>query len=340
MSKGNYLRSKSVLVTGGAGFIGHHVVEHFLRNTDWEIVILDALNYAGNLNRLTNIDSFEANRHRVKFVYHDLRAPIMEGVAGMIGQVDYILHLAAETHVDKSLQDPTPFVYSNVVGTLNMLEFARNYQTDLKRYIQISTDEVYGPAPEGINWKEWDRLKPSNPYSATKAGADCLALAYANSYKTSIIITRTMNNFGERQDPEKFVPKTIRHLLRGEKVIIHGTPDNIGSRHWLHARNHADALLFLLTHGENGEIYNVVGDIELDNLEMANKIAKVVMNRELIAEEVEFIDFYKSRPGHDRRYALDGMKIREAGWEPKVPFDESLERTIKWTLKHREWLNL
>jgi len=340
MSTGKHLKGRKILITGGAGFIGHHVVEHFLKNTDWEIVILDSLNYAGNLNRLSSISIFEANRHRIKFVYHDLRAPITGGVANMIGQVDYILHLAAETHVDRSLQDPTPFVYSNVVGTLNMLEFARNYQTYLKCYIQISTDEVYGPTPEGINWKEWDRLKPSNPYSATKAGADCLALAYANSYKMPIMVTRTMNNFGERQHPEKFIPKTIRHLSNGEKVIIHGTPDNIGSRHWLHARNHADALLFLLTHGENGEIYNVVGEIELNNLEMANKIAKVVINRELMAEEIEFIDFHKSRPGHDRRYALDGTKIREMGWKPTVPFDESLERTIKWTLKHKEWLNL
>jgi len=340
MSIGKHLKGRNILITGGPGFIGHHVVEHFLKNTDWEIVILDSLNYAGNLNRLSSINIFEANRHRIKFVYHDLRAPITGGVANMIGQVDYILHLAAETHVDRSLQDPTLFVYSNVIGTLDMLEFARNYQTYLKRYIQISTDEVYGPAPEGVNWKEWDRLKPSNPYSATKAGADCLALAYANSYKMPIMVTRTMNNFGERQHPEKFIPKTIRHLLNGEKVIIHGTPDNIGSRHWLHARNHADALLFLLTHGENGEIYNVVGEIELNNLEMANKIAKVVINRELMAEEIEFIGFHKSRPGHDRRYALDGTKIREMGWKLTVPFDESLERTIKWTLKHKEWLSL
>lgn len=340
MSTGKHLKGKRILVTGGAGFIGHHVVEHLLKNGDWEIVILDGLNYSGNLNRLAAINIFEANRYRIKFIYHDLRAPIIGGTANMIGEVDHILHLAAETHVDRSLQDPTPFVYSNVVGTLNMLEFARNYQTDLKRYIQISTDEVYGPAPEGVYWKEWDRLRPSNPYSATKAGADCLALAYANSYKMPIIVTRTMNNFGERQHPEKFVPKIIRHVLKEEKVIIHGTPDNIGSRHWLHARNHADALLFLLTHGENGEIYNVVGEIELNNLEMANKIAKVVMNRELMAEEIEFIDFHKSRPGHDRRYALDGTKMREMGWKPPVPFDGSLKKTIKWTLQHKEWLHL
>jgi dTDP-glucose 4,6-dehydratase len=336
----NKKEGEPILITGGAGFIGHHVVEHFLKNTDFTIVILDSLNYAGNLKRLADIDIWTKERYRVKFIWHDLRAEISQSVANMIGQVDYILHLAAETSVDKSLRDPRPFVYSNVVGTMNMLEFARNYQKNLKKYIQISTDEVYGPAPEGVNYKEWDRLKPSNPYSATKAGADCLAFSYAHSFKMPIIITRTMNNFGERQDAEKFIPKTIRSLLQGKKIVIHGTPQNIGSRYWLHARNHADALLFLSTYGENGEIYNVVGNVELNNLEMARLIAKFMGKGLDVEKDIEFVDFHKSRPGHDRRYALDGTKIKQVGWFPPVAFEKSLEKTVKWTLEHPQWLNL
>lgn len=332
---------KRILITGGCGFIGHHVVEHFLKNTDFEIVLLDGLNYAGNLNRFNNMPVYLENPKRVKFVWHDLRSPVVGGIIKMIGQVDYILHLAAETHVDRSLQDPTPFVYSNVVGTFNLLEFARNYQKNLKKFIQISTDEVYGPAPEGVNYREWDRLKPTNPYAATKAGADCLALSYVTSFKVPIIITRSMNNFGERQHPEKFIPKIMNHLLKGEKAIIHGTPDNIGSRFWLHARNHADALLFLLERGESGEIYNIVGEKELNNLEIAQRVSKIVRGRELdISKEVEFVPFGKVRPGHDRRYSLDGAKIRNLGWKQPIDFEASFEKTIKWTLNHPEWLEI
>ncbi len=333
--------AKKILITGGCGFIGHHVVEHFLKNTDFDIVILDGLNYAGNLNRFNDMPVFQENRQRIKFIWHDLKSPIVDVVAKMIGQVDYILHLAAETHVGRSLKDPTPFVYTNVVGTLNLLEFTRHYQRNLKRYIQISTDEVYGPAPENVSYKEWDRLKPGNPYAATKAGADCLALSYVNSFKLPIIITRTMNNFGERQHPEKFIPKIIKHLLKGEKVEIHGTPGNIGSRFWLHARNHADALLFLLTHGENGEIYNIVGEKEVTNLEIAQRIAKILLNRELDLEtEVEFIPFNKSRPGHDKRYALDGSQIKNLGWESPITFEGSFDKTIKWIIEHPKWLEI
>lgn len=332
---------KKILITGGCGFIGHHVVEHFLKNTDFEIVILDGLNYAGNLNRFKDMPVFQENPSRTNFIWHDLKSPITEGVAKMIGQVDYILHLAAETHVERSLKDPIPFVYSNVLGTANLLEFSRHYQKNLEKYIQISTDEVYGPAPKNTSFKEWDRVKPTNPYAATKAGADCLAFSYVNSFKMPIIITRTMNNFGERQHPEKFIPKTINHLSKKEKIEIHGTPTNIGSRFWLHARNHADALLFILTKGKNGEIYNIVGEKELNNLEIAQRISKIIRGRELdIEKEVKFIPFEKVRPGHDKRYALDGSKMSKLGWKPSVDFESSFEKTVKWIADHPLWLKI
>lgn len=323
-----------VLITGGAGFIGHHMVEHFLANTDWEIVILDKLTYAGDLNRI--VDS-GMDLERIKFVYHDIRAPLNGRIKNEIGSVDYIIHAAAETHVDRSLVDAEPFVYSNIVGTYNMLEYAKQHRVE--KYIQISTDEVYGPAPDGIKWKEWDRLYPSNPYSAAKAGGDCLALAYGKSFKLPITITRTMNNFGERQHPEKFVPMIIKRTLNGETITVHGEKlkDGTwrsGSRIWLHARNHADAILFLLNSNTDEEIINVAGNIEVSNLDMVKLIAEM-MGKE---SEWEWLDFHASRPGHDLRYALDGDLLLRLGWKSPVPFKASLEKMVKWTIEHPKYL--
>jgi dTDP-glucose 4,6-dehydratase len=325
---------EKVLVTGGTGFIGHHFVEHILKNTDWDVKILDGLSYAGNLNRLIATQAYHDNKSRVSFIYHDLRSPISDLLKQQIGEVNYIVHFAAETHVDRSLEDATPFVYSNVVGTLNILNFAKSL-TSLKKYVQISTDEVYGAAPEGVNYKEWDRLAPSNPYSATKAGADCLVLAYAHSFKLPAIITRTMNNFGERQHPEKFVPKTIRAILRGEKLTVHGLKDRVSTRKWLHCRNFADGVLFLIRRPEvvREDIFHIAG-VEVDVLTLAQKIAGII-GKPL---DYEYLDFHSTRPGHDLRYSLDASKIKEMGWIQPVNFEESLEKTVRWTLAHPEWL--
>jgi len=329
------------LITGGCGFIGGHCVEHFLKNTDWEIVILDSLTYAGNLNRLTDIDVFEKERKRIHYIWHDLKSPINESVSSLIGDVDYIFHLAAESHVDKSLKDPVPFVHNNVVGTCNILEFARS-QKGLRLFFNFGTDEEFGPAPEEYKFREGDTWKPSNPYSASKCGQAALGLAYYISFGLPVISTKTMNNFGERQHPEKFIPKTISAILNKEKVIIHGTPGNIGSRTWLHARNTADALLFLTEKGRAGETYNISGNVELNNLEMANKIAVAIplFGRPLKDDEIEYVDFHKCRPGHDKRYALDGSKIMDLGWKPRVDFDESLNKMVNWSIEHPQWLNV
>ena len=325
-----------VLVTGGAGFIGHHFVNHLLVNTDWELVILDKLNYAScGWDRIRDINVFDPKR--VSLLSADFVNPIDHGLAKEIGDVDYIAHIGAETHVDNSIRSPEPFVMSNVVGTMRLLDFARTLP-DLKKFFLFSTDEIYGHAPEGVAYKEWDRHNPTNPYAATKAGGEMLGIAYANTYGLPIVITNCMNVFGERQHPEKFVPKTIQHILSGDKVPIHYDPttNKIGSRFWIHARNVAAAIMFLIDHGKVNDKYNIVGEKELNNLEVAQFIAKV-LGKEL---NYELVDPNKIRPGHDFRYALDGNKLFELGFKFPKPFEESLEKTIKWGLERPEWFDV
>ena len=327
-------KKMKILITGGTGFIGHHMIEHFIKNTDWKIIVLDRLSYAGDMNRV--VDS-GVDLSRIRFVYHDIRATINKRIANEIGEVDYIVHAAAETHVENSLVEPEPFIYTNMVGTFNMLEYARKVKS-LKKYIQVSTDEVYGPAPKGVNWQEWDRLSPSNPYAATKAGGDCLAMAYKKSYRLPVTITRTMNNFGERQHPEKFVPMIIKRILSGDEISVHGEKKKdtwlSGSRIWLHARNHADAILFLLKSETDEAIINVVGDTEVSNLDMVKLIGNI-MNKE---PKWKWMDFHSSRPGHDVRYSLDGNKLFQMGWVSPMKFEESMKKTIEWTIKNSRYL--
>lgn len=323
-----------ILVTGGNGFIGHHFCEHVLKNTDWEIVIIDRLSYASyGYSRLKEVSVYDDKR--VQHFTHDFTSPIEEYLVYEIGKINYIVHLGAETHVDRSITNPRPFVYSNVVGTLNILEFARSLK-DLKLMIYFSTDEVFGPAPVGVNFKEWDRYNSSNPYAASKAGGEELCLAYRNTYEVPIAITHTMNAFGERQHSEKFIPKVIRKVLAKEEVIIHAdkTCKIPGSRFWIHARNIADAVLFLLKHAYSGDKYNIVGEKEINNLQMALEIA-AILKKPL---KFKMVDFHSSRPGHDLRYALDGTKLRNMGYSFPKNFEESLEKTIRWTLENQKWL--
>lgn len=324
----------TALITGGAGFIGHHLVEHLLRNTDWNLVILDRLDCSGSLNRLVEIADWERHKRRVRWIWHDLRAPISQQTTKQIGNVDLILHLAAGTHVDRSITDPLSFVYDNVVGTANLLEYAR--QVYPERVLYFSTDEVFGPAPAGTAYREWDRYRSGNPYAATKAGAEELAISYANTYGMPVLVTHCMNVFGERQHPEKFVPNTIAKVSTGELVTIHAdkTKTRAGSRFYIHARNVADAVLFVLNRGVTGEKYNIVGEREVDNLQLAQAIAESV-GRPL---SYEMVDFHSSRPGHDLRYALDGSRLAEMGWKPPVSFEQSLQRVVKWTLQNPRWL--
>jgi len=339
------------LITGAAGFIGSHLTEHLLKSTDWELVLVDKLAYASNgLARLNDIQAFSQAKNRVHMFPIDIAQPIPVMLEREIGSIDYVLHLAAETHVDNSITDPRPFVMSNVVGTMEMLQFARRLNSRLKKFVLLSTDEVFGPAPEGVAYKENDRYNSTNPYSATKAAAEELCMAWANSYGIPVVIVHAMNNFGERQHPEKFIPNTVRKILRREKIAIHANKNRTkaGSRQYIHARNTSAAILFLLQKiGNGGSIrlrdkYNIVGEQEVDNLELVQKIHQLmekILNQSFELN-YELVDFHGSRPGHDLRYCLDGDKLARMGWAPPKTFDESLEKTVQWMLnpKNLHWL--
>ena len=340
--------SKRILITGGAGFIAHHVVDKILSTTDWEIITIDRLDFSGNLNRLNEVvlSHPEPERKRVKVVHHDLKAEINPEVAATIGNIDYNSHLAAGSHVDRSITHPLEFVMDNVVGTANILDYARKLDK-LERFAYFSTDEIFGPAPKGMNYRENDRYNSTNPYSATKAGAEELVVAYENTYGLPSLITHTMNVFGERQNAEKYIPMVIKKVRDNEKVTVHANKEkNIaGSRHYIHAEDVAEALLFLYNYdissmkadktGAKCQKFNIVGKDEIDNLELAQFIAKT-QKKDLI---YEMVDFHSQRPGHDLRYALDGSKMKKMGWEPKSAF-KRLESTIQWTLNNDRWLKI
>ena len=317
----------SILVTGAAGFAGSHIVEEILTQTKNYVVALDCLTYAGRLDRLAHLP-----QDRIRVVHHDFREPLGKGLLYDLESVDAIVHNGAESHVLRSIVDPELFVQSNIMGTFNMLQAAR--ELEVNRFLYVSTDEVYGPAVPSLAYEETDRLRPSNPYSATKAAGDMLALAWKRTFTVPVIITRTMNMFGKRQHPEKMVPKTIRAILRNEVVDIHcnaqGAP---GVRHWLSARNQASAILYLLKHGVDGEIYNVTGD-RLSNLEMASELA-AAMHR---ASAFRFVDVFSSHPGHDFSYDICDAKIRNLGWQPVVGFMEALRDTVQFSVANPEWL--
>ena len=325
-----------LLLTGGCGFIGHHFAEHLYKNTDWEIIILDKLSYASNgFERLR--DTKILNDKRLKIFTNDLINPIPDGIKKEIGQdVDYIVHMAAETHVDNSIKDPKTFLDNNIGSTFNMLEYARSLP-NLKQFFYFSTDEVFGPALGDTLFKEWDRHKPTNPYSASKSAAEQICIAYENTYKLPLIIVNVMNAFGERQHVEKFIPLCIKKLLNNEKIYIHSYPDKkkAGTRFYIHGRNIAAAVLFLIKNGKLGEKYNIAGEREVSNLEMAQMIARF-MNKEL---NYEMVDFHKDRPGHDLRYGLDGNKLFNMGFKLPLNFEESLKKTVDWTIRNQKWLD-
>ena len=324
------------LITGGTGFVGHHMIEFLLENTTHEIVVLDRLDFSGNLNRLAAIPCWEENKHRVSFVWHDLKAELNPLLEKSLGEVNIILHLAAGSHVDRSIDDPMSFVMDNVVGTCNLLNYARRLE-NLEKFVYFSTDEVFGPAPEGVDYKEWDRYNSGNPYSASKAGAEELCLAFNNTYKLPMMITHCMNIFGERQHPEKFIPSTIKKVRDGEEVIVHANSDltKAGSRYYIHAKNVCSAVLFLLEKGVDGEKYNIVGEREVDNLTLAEMIAKSV-GKPL---KHKMLDFHTSRPGHDLRYALDGERLHMMGWRMDKNLEKSLDSVVQWSLENEDWID-
>ena len=338
---------KNVLITGGAGFIAHHIIAHMIKNTNWNIITIDRLDISGNLNRLHDIlKDFSINeKKRLKIVFHDLKAEINSQIKSEVGNPDIILHLAAASHVDRSIKYPLEFVHDNVLGTVNLLNFAKELKK-LEKFVYFSTDEIFGNAPEGISYKEYDRYNSTNPYSASKAAAEEFCVAYENTYKMPIYITHTMNVFGERQHPEKFIPMVIQKVRDNKKVIIHANKDKTkaGSRHYIHAQDVADGLMFILnlknyTHkGDFGNAkcpkFNLVGPEEIDNLTLAQMIAKV-QSKDLI---YELVDNHSSRPGHDLRYSLSPKLLQELGWQPKIKLSQRIEEVVKWSLENKRWL--
>lgn len=331
-----------VLITGAAGFFGHHLIRYLLDNTKFEVEGIDALTYAGHLDRLRDNGCLNDKRVRIHLVNFNL--PIEKNIIGEIGPVDYILHCGAETHVDDSIQWPEKFVTSNVLGTTHMLQWARKIP-GLKRFVYFSTDEVYGPAPEGVEFKETDPLNPTNPYSASKAAGEMMVRAFGNTYKVPWIITRTMNLFGERQHPQKFIPLVIRKIFEGGHIRIHSSVVTeapgvaylkAGSRNYIHCRNAAAALMHATLNGVDGGVYNITGEKEVDNEALVKAIYGVMQRGRL---DYELTDFHEARPGHDPRYAVDGSRLAELGFTVPQTFDESLKTTVDWYMKNPWWLN-
>jgi dTDP-glucose 4,6-dehydratase len=325
---------KKILITGGAGFIGSHVLEHLAEKTGAELVVVDKLNYSCKGWQRLEEDGLDKHP-RVKLISWDLCMPFSSGIRKEIGEVDIIIHMAAESHVDRSIDHPLEFVTNNVNATVNLLEYARGLK-NLENFFYFSTDEVFGPALNDSCYKEWDRHKPTNPYSASKSAAEGFCVAYENTYQLPVMIINNMNVFGERQHVEKFIPMTIKKVLNDEQVLIHSHKDKktAGTRFYIHARNVAAAILFLLEKGTIGEKYHVVGEQEVSNLEMAQAIADI-MGKKL---DYKMVDFHSDRPGHDLRYCLEDTKMNKLGWKLPVSFMDSLENTIKWTLRNQQWL--
>lgn len=310
-----------LLVTGGCGFIGSNFIHYMLKKyPNYQIVNLDKLTYAGNPANLKDIES----NPNYSFVQGDICDS--QVVNEVMKKVDCVVHFAAESHVDRSIEDGSVFVRTNVLGTNTLLQSALAH--NIKKFIHVSTDEVYGSTMEG-SFTEKDNLNPSSPYSSSKAGSDLLAKSYYTTYGLPVCITRCTNNFGPYQYPEKLIPFFISRLMEGKKVPVYGTGLNI--RDWIYVEDHCSAVDFVLHNGSNGEIYNIDGGNELTNLEITQRLLK------MIGKDESSIEYVEDRKGHDFRYSLDGSKLEKMGWKPKYDFDSALEQTVKWYVENRWW---
>jgi dTDP-glucose 4,6-dehydratase len=304
-----------ILVTGGAGFIGSNFVRYLLDTHDDQVVTLDALTYAGSKDNLG--DALDDPRH--EFMEGDIRD--RELVDDLVADADAVVNFAAESHVDRSIQGAKPFVTTNVQGTQTLLDAAN--EADVDRFVQISTDEVYGQILDGT-FSEDDKLNPRNPYAATKASADLLAHSYHTTHDLPVVITRTSNNFGPRQHPEKLIPKFIRNVAAGESLPVYGDGSNV--REWIYVEDNCRALDLVLREGTVGEVYNIGSHAEKTNLEITEAIL------EAVGADDDLIEFVDDRAGHDQRYALDTAKIESLGWEPEYTFAEGLAQTVEYYL--------
>lgn len=335
---------KRVLVTGLGGAIGVHMLGGIMHLTDWEVVGIDSFRHKGYTDRLEyTLKDHPEWAERTTVLTHDLAAPLTDRQIARIGHIDYIVNLAALSDVSLSVEDPVTTLKNNSDSMIYMLEYARKINPEV--FLQFSTDEVYGSAPVDQGHPEWDVILPSNPYSASKAAQEAYAIAYWRTYSLPLIITNTMNNFGEMQGATKYPAMIQSKLNKGEQVTVHAASDGqIGTRYYIHSRNTADAIVFILKnikphihnpgHMDKPERYNIVGDKQLSNLELAQEIAKL-MNKDL---KFKLVDFHSSQPGHDLHYGLDGTKLLKAGWKSPLSFEESMKNTIEWQQEHEEWM--
>jgi len=315
---------KKILVTGGAGFIGSNFIRHILNKyPDYKIINLDALTYAGNLENLKEIDHHD----NYTFIKGDITDPVIVKEV-FKSKVDYVVNFAAESHVDRSIADPRIFVKTNVLGTQVLLDAALEY--GITKFVQVSTDEVYGSLGSTGYFTENSPLSPNSPYSASKAGADLLVRAYFETFKLPINITRCSNNYGPYQFPEKLIPLFIINALDDKDLPLYGDGKNV--RDWLHVKDHCSAIDIVLHKGKVGQVYNIGGNNERTNIEITEKIL------EYLGKPKSLIKYVSDRLGHDKRYAIDSSKIQnELGWKPSYSFDEGLSETIQWYIDNQDW---
>lgn len=310
-----------LLITGGCGFIGSNFIRNMLEMyPDYQITNLDKLTYAGNPDNLKDIES----NPNYTFVKGDICDT--DVVSKVMQDVDQVIHFAAESHVDRSIEDGAVFVRTNVLGTNTLLQGA--LENDVEKFIHVSTDEVYGSIKEG-SFSEMDDLKPSSPYSSSKAGSDLLAMSYHTTYDLPVTITRCTNNFGPYQYPEKLIPLFITNLMDNRKVPVYGSGMNV--RDWIHVDDHCLGIDFVLNNGNTGEVYNIGGGSELTNLDITHRILAA------LDKDESMIDYVEDRKGHDFRYSLDCNKLKKMGWKPKYDFDSALDSTIAWYVDNRWW---
>lgn len=316
--------NKKILVTGGAGFIGSCFVRHILnKHPDYKVINLDILTYAGNLENLSDVK----DNPNYKFIHGNICDKKL--VRDLISQVDWVVNFAAESHVDRSITNPEIFIETNVQGTLNLLQASK--EIGIERYLQVSTDEVYGSLGATGYFYETTPIQPNSPYSASKASADMLVRAYYETYKLPVLTTRCSNNYGPYQYPEKLIPFFISQLLKGEKVPVYG--DGLNVRDWLYVYDHCEAIDVVLHKGKVGEVYNIGGHNEKTNME----ITKLVLSA--MGKDESSIKYVEDRLGHDKRYAIDNTKIQtELGWKPSLTFEEGIKLTIDWYLKNQNWI--
>ena len=345
MSKMDFTSEAVLMVTGGAGFIGSALVRHIINHTPCSVVVVDKLTYAGHLASLEEVSG------NARFHFEQVDITDFDAMSALYATYNpsAVMHLAAESHVDRSIDGPAAFINTNIIGTYNVLESARGYWSELSeerknqfRVLHVSTDEVYGTLGEEGLFTEETSYKPNSPYSASKASSDHLARAWQHTFGLPVVITNCSNNYGPYQFPEKLIPVVILNGLEGKEIPVYGKGENV--RDWLFVEDHVEALLTVLRTGEIGEVYNIGGHNEIKNIDIVRHICRILndlIENPAVSDYTSLITFVQDRPGHDFRYAIDASKIDKAlGWRPRETFETGIEKTVRWYLENLEWCNV